>query len=179
MTAQHDSAEFEARVICPGCDGAQSPIDSPTGFLPCLHCNGQGWVTLSHAGAINAGRRLMRWVRITGMPMMYFARAFGLDARQLADVMWAREPMPAELDRSLAFFERTSPARFAEALVSAGPEIITCGARAIHDGPVGGNDVADFDSPKGKAASDWCREVFATGLRAVAVARFGNGEDVA
>lgn len=177
MTAQHDSAEFEARVICPGCDGAQSPIDNPTGFLPCLHCNGQGWVTLSHAGAINAGRRLMRWVRITGMPMMYFARAFGLDAQQLADIMWARTPMPAELARSLDFFEKASPARFAQALLDAGPMTISLGAKAMHDGPVGAADVADFDTPKGKAASDWCRECFRTALEAVAVAPVIEKED--
>lgn len=170
MTAQNEATDFEARVICPGCDGAQSPINNPTGFLPCLHCNGQGWVALGHAEAINKGRRLMRWARIAGLPMMYFARAFGMDSTQLANIMWAREPMPAELERSLDFFERRGPAGFAQALLDADPATITRGARAMYDGPLGASDEAEFDTPMAERASDWCRGLFTAALSAIAVA---------
>ncbi len=165
-------ADFDFRLVtCPGCKGqTMQPGFPEPGTLPCLHCCGRGLVEASHAERISAGARLQRWVRQSGLPIMYFARAFGIDATGLADIMFGRAAMPENIARGLRFFEATSPSNLAQWLLDCGDEVMTTAAQAIHDGPLGAAEYAEFDSQEARSASAWCREVFTTALMAVAVA---------
>lgn len=119
MTEAKSSAAVRVMAQCPSCEGLETP-KGVSNHLPCFYCNGTGFVAAEHAAAIMDGARIQRWVRMTGMPVGYFARAFRMDGAQLSDVMFGRRAMPEDLRRGLEFFERNA----ASAFIRAFPQVV-------------------------------------------------------